>query len=59
MNRQQILMFGTHTAFVIIVACREEVENDEILFPAREQLSPMGALEYQWVPIDTNSALES
>ena len=45
MNRQQNLILDVHAAFVTIVACGEELENDEILFQARELLSHMGALE--------------
>ena len=45
MNRQQIQIPDIHTTFVTIVACGEELENDKILFQARELLSPMGAPE--------------
>ena len=45
MNRQQILILDVHAAFVTVVACGEELENDEILFQARKLLSHMGALE--------------
>lgn len=44
MNEQQILILEIHDAFVTIVACGEELENDEILSQARKLLSTMGAL---------------
>ena len=44
MNRLQILILEVHAAFVTIVACGEEVEDDEVLLQARELLSPMQAL---------------
>ena len=44
LNQQQILILEVHAAFVIIVACGEEPEDDEVLFQARELLCPMPAL---------------
>ena len=44
MNEQQILILEIHDAFVTIVACGEELENDELLSQVRKLLSTMGAL---------------
>ena len=44
MNLQQILPLEVHAAFVTIVACGEELENDEVLFQGRELLASMRAL---------------
>ena len=44
MNEEQILTLEIHDAFVTIVACGEELENDELLSQVRKLLSTMGAL---------------
>ena len=43
MDQLQILILEVHAAFVTIVACGEEVEDDEVLLQARELLCPMQA----------------
>ena len=44
MNEQQTLILEIHDAFVTIVACGEEIENDELLSQVRKLLSTMGVL---------------